>query len=95
MRGACIGSDLDVVFLRHDRNFELCISAPPLTRHMSRSDVPDPPKESWGVWRPQPSVAPASRRRIVSDCLVTCKHQRRFAGSFSQSSASWSQNALA
>jgi hypothetical protein len=24
-----IGSVLDVVLLRHDRNFELCISAPP------------------------------------------------------------------
>jgi hypothetical protein len=59
-----IGSVLDVVFLRHDRNFELCISAPPLTRHRSkdRQMFPTRQKNLGGCGggalrgRPQPSV---------------------------------------
>jgi hypothetical protein len=49
------GSVLDVVFLRHDRNFELCISAPPLTRHRSQhgQTFPTRQKNLVGVaWAP-------------------------------------------
>jgi hypothetical protein len=50
-----IGSVLDVILPRHDRNFELCISAPPLTRHRSQDGQTFPTREKilWGVaWAP-------------------------------------------
>jgi hypothetical protein len=51
-----IGSVLDVVFLRHDRNFELCISAPQPMRHRSQDSETFPTCQRilW-VWRGRPS----------------------------------------
>jgi hypothetical protein len=60
-----ICSVLDVILLRHDRNFELCISAPPLTRHRSQDGQTFPTRQknlvgvAWAAtetWRASSSL---------------------------------------
>jgi hypothetical protein len=71
-----IGSVLDVVFLRHDRNFELCISAPPLTRHRSKDGQTFPTSEkNLGVWHGHPGLG---QRPITSTAVYTALAPNRF-----------------
>jgi hypothetical protein len=74
-----VGSVLDVVFLRHDWNFELCISAPPLARHRSQhgQTFPTRQKNLVGV-ACAPFGGGLSHRSITSTAVYTALAPNRF-----------------
>jgi hypothetical protein len=64
-----IDSVSDVIFLRHNRNFELCTSAPPVTRHRSQDGQTFPTREKnlVGVaWAPFGGAAACFQRRAAN-----------------------------